>query len=421
MEAGVQSPSEVDQYEAELSPRGISGKTVGFVAVAYALGVTLMGNNIPTPLYPEYQQLFGFSTGMLTVIFAAAAAGVLPSLLLIGPLSDRLGRRPVLLFSLALVAVSSVCFLLATSLVWLLAARFISGIAIGALAGTAGAALAELEPGGDHVRAALVSSTSTVTGQAVGPLLAGILTQYAPLPLRLVFWIDLGLIGLAIWGVLITPETVARTSVMVPARRGRRIGVPPAARPAFLLASVAALAAFGVLGFVSALGPSLVVHLLHVHNRAVGGLVVFGLLGTSAIVQIACRTAPVRHTLFGGCGAIVLGMVLVVLSQPTGSLAVFAAGIVIAGAGQGLTYLSGQELVDSVATPELRGQMFSTYFIVLYLSVAVSALGVGFGADWIGFYPATCVVAGAIVLAATAAAVGGVIRLRHKATAKGST
>jgi MFS family permease len=377
-----------------------------------------MGNNIPTPLYPEYQQRFGFSTGVLTVIFAVAAAGVLPSLLLIGPLSDRLGRRPILLFALAMVVLSTVCFLLADSLDWLLVARFIAGVGIGALAGTAGAALAELAPNGDHARAALVSSATTVTGQAVGPLLAGILTAYAPLPLRLVFWVDLGLIALAVAGVLIAPETVDRSAARRTARRGPRVGVPPAARSAFLLASLAALAAFGVLGLISALGPTLIVRLLHVHNRAVGGLVVFGLLGTSALVQILGRGLPVRITLFSGCGAIALGMGLVVLAQPADSLVVFATGIVIAGAGQGLTYLSGQQLIDSVATPELRGQIFSTYFIVLYLSVAVAALGVGFGADWVGFYPATCIVAGAIALAAAATVCGGILRLRRKSAAR---
>lgn len=100
----------VDRAPAPASgaDRGRSfGQGAGFLAVAFALGVTLMGNNIPTPLYPEYQLKFGFSTGMLTVIFAVAAAGVLPSLLLIGPLSDRLGRRPVLLFALGMVALST--------------------------------------------------------------------------------------------------------------------------------------------------------------------------------------------------------------------------------------------------------------------------------------------------------------------------
>jgi hypothetical protein len=64
-----------------------SKQGLAFWIVAYALSMTIMGNNIPAPLYPVYQSLWHFSTGMLTVVFAVVAVGVFPALLFLGPLS----------------------------------------------------------------------------------------------------------------------------------------------------------------------------------------------------------------------------------------------------------------------------------------------------------------------------------------------
>src|SRR6185295_19036721 len=74
----------------ELSRRG------GAVAVAYALAVTMLGTTLPTPLYGLYRDRFGLSELITTVVFAVYAAGVLGALLLVGGLSDIVGRRRVL-------------------------------------------------------------------------------------------------------------------------------------------------------------------------------------------------------------------------------------------------------------------------------------------------------------------------------------
>ena len=65
--------------------------------VAYAFATTMLGTTLPTPLYPIYQQHIGFSSLIVTVVFATYAVGVLAALLVVGPLSDIYGRRRVLL------------------------------------------------------------------------------------------------------------------------------------------------------------------------------------------------------------------------------------------------------------------------------------------------------------------------------------
>ena len=83
---------------------------------AYAFTVVMAGTTLPTPLYPVYEQRWGFSALVITVIFAVYAIGVIAALVFLGSLSDRVGRRPALLAALALSAASAVAFLLADGL-----------------------------------------------------------------------------------------------------------------------------------------------------------------------------------------------------------------------------------------------------------------------------------------------------------------
>src|SRR5436309_2312117 len=123
-------------------------RAAAFVSVAYAFLVTMIGTTLPTPLYPIYQQRFGFKELMITVIFAVYAVGVICGLILTGRLSDEIGRRPVLLFGLACAIGSTVLFVVTQGLAPILVARMLSGFTAGAFAGTATAMLLDLAPDG---------------------------------------------------------------------------------------------------------------------------------------------------------------------------------------------------------------------------------------------------------------------------------
>jgi len=85
---------------------------VAFWAIAFALLAILAYSAVPTPLYPLYQGRDGFSSLMITVIYAVYAVGVVISLFTIGPLSDRHGRRRLVVPALGLALLSSLVFLL---------------------------------------------------------------------------------------------------------------------------------------------------------------------------------------------------------------------------------------------------------------------------------------------------------------------
>ena len=119
---------------------------MAFAAIT-AIFVTFMAaSSAPSPLYVVYQQQWGFSAITLTVVFAVYVFGLIGSLLVLGALSDYIGRRPVLAAAIALELVALVLFITAGDVTVLLIARLLQGIATGAAMTTLGAALVDLEP-----------------------------------------------------------------------------------------------------------------------------------------------------------------------------------------------------------------------------------------------------------------------------------
>lgn len=375
-----------------------------FWLVAYTLFVLLVGATIPTPLYPLYQDLFGFSAGVLTVVFAMYMVTALFSLITFGPLSDRVGRRRVLLPALGVAAMGSAVFLFAQDVGWLLIARLLQGLGVGAALGTAIATLTELEPRGDHRRAARVGATAAVAGLAAGPLASGAFAEYGPWPTVSTFMVHLSLLVPALLGVWAMPETVKEATLGGVAPRSKRVLVPRGIRSQFALAAVAAFGAFSVVAFYMSLGPSVTQTLLGVESRLVGGAVVFTLMGTSAVGQLGFRGWPIRRAMVVGPALLATGLALSVVALLRESVSLFVASTLVLGLGHGLAFLGSQQLVDWIAPESSRGAIFSVFYVFIYLGAALPALGVGFGADAVGFLAA--VVAFAVVISVLDLGVG---------------
>ena len=85
---------------------GHAGSVTGFLLAVAAFFAAMVGTTLPTPLYPLFEQRYAFGTLLVTVIFGVYAFGVIAGLILFGNLSDRVGRKPVLLLGLVLSAIA---------------------------------------------------------------------------------------------------------------------------------------------------------------------------------------------------------------------------------------------------------------------------------------------------------------------------
>jgi MFS family permease len=206
-----------------------------------------IGRAIALIHHPIYQRLFGFSVLMLTAIFALYVIGTLCALLLLGNLSDYLGRKPVLMLALAVTLLGSIAFVAATGAKELFVGRFLCGLEVGMFGAAGAVALAELEPHGDRSRAALFATAANMIGLVVGSLLSGELAQYASSRLSLPWLLQIVFV--------VASMMLLRTS---PARRHllpskpwspQTLAVPPSMRHLFVACAAAAFSLSAIMGF----------------------------------------------------------------------------------------------------------------------------------------------------------------------------
>jgi MFS family permease len=391
---------------------GIKG-TPAFALAAYAFAATMVGTTLPTPLYPLYQRRYGFSELIVTVIFAAYAVGVIAALVLFGRLSDEIGRRPVLLGGLALSALSAVVFLVAGGLALLLVGRVLSGLSAGIFTGTATATLVDLLGRERAGRATLGAAMVNMGGLGCGPLLAGVLAQAAPLPLRLTFWVDLVLLVPAALGILAIAEPVRRSAH--PRLRPQTLAVPAGMRATFLSAALAGFAGFAVLGLSTAVSPAFLGQGLGVKTLAVIGLVVFAVFVGSTAGQLLLEVVPERAAMPAGCAGLIAGMGLFAAGLAGSSLAALVTGAILAGVGQGLSFRAGLGALNAEAPEEQRAEVASSFFVVAYVAISIPVIGEGVLAKLTGLRTAGLVFAAAV---ATIAAVVLLLLARQRRRAR---
>ncbi|WP_281259736.1 MFS transporter [Mycolicibacterium palauense] len=344
--------------------------------LAYAFAAIMLGTTLPTPMYALYAERMQFAVLTTTVIYATYAAGVLAALLLFGRWSDAIGRRPMLVAGAGAAVASAVVFLFADSVGALLLGRILSGLSAGVFTGTATAAIIESAPDRWRDRAAAVATVANIGGLGLGPLLAGLLVQYAPAPLQLSFAVHIGLVLLAVAAVLACGETSRRQGGI----SLQRLSLPPQTRSVFAVAATAAFAAFAVMGMFTAVAPSFLSEVIGIDNHALAGVIVASIFTASAVTQVlAVRLAPPRAIALGSA-ILVLGMFMLALSLHVGSLIGFIAAAVVAGIGQGATFGRGLAAVSERTPPERRAEVSSTYFVVAYVAISVPVIGEGVAA-----------------------------------------
>lgn len=352
------------------------GSWTGFVALL----VFTMGTSIITPLIPLYQAEFGLSNGELTLLFATYTATVVPTMLVMGNLSDQVGRRRVMLPAMAALTAASLVLGFAESVPLLFVGRVLQGLAVGGFLGVGTALVVDHAPPGRRELAAVVAGIGFRLGFGLGPGLAGVVAQYAGDPIHRPFQGHAALMAVAVLAVLVTPETVPR-------RRARiqvRVGVPQGQMAAF--ATFLAPAAF-LMSFLDAtllsVAPLYMANTLGVDNVAVIGLVGFLVLGLGGFTPLLARRVPPRTAVIAGVTASSLSSLLVVGAAAAGT----AALVVVAAAAIGLVnglILQGGTAICGVSVPLAeRGKLISALYMCAYAGT-VPTVGLGYLSQFIG-------------------------------------
>jgi predicted MFS family arabinose efflux permease len=379
------------------------GPSTAFAVVAVTIGTALFASSAVTPLYDLYQARWHFSSLVLTLVYAVYAIGVLVSLLLVGRVSDDLGRRPVLLVALGALAVAMVLFATAGSTAWLFAARSVQGLATGAILGAGGAALIDLHPARNQARAGLINGVASAAGLAGGAAMASVLVEYAPAPRVLPFVIQ-GILVIALLGAtVLLPEPVTgrrrATLTLQPPRVSRDLRVP------FAVAALAVIASWSVGGLYLSLGPDVAAHLLGTTNRLAGGGAVLTLAGAAAVSQLAGRRLSNRMATTAGSLLLAAGMALTVWALSVSSPVGFFAGMAVGGWGFGTVFMGGLRTLTAAAPAAQRAEVMSAFYVVAYLSLSLPAVGAGILVSSLGLIPTFRIFGLGVIAVALAVAV----------------
>jgi MFS family permease len=353
----------------------------------------LAASSAPTPLYPLYQQAFAFSPVVITVIFAVYAFSLLAALLIVGSLSDHLGRRPVIFASILFNMVAMALFLMAEGPDWLIAARIVQGFATGAAVSSVGAALVDLDP----IRGSITNSLAPLAGMAIGALGTSLLIQFAPAPTILVYIVTFALLTLQAVLLWLVPETTVRQAGLLASLKPQ-IAVPPQVHRTLLALTPINVAVWALAGFYLSLVPSVVRATTGSAAPLVGGSVVAALTisGAAAVFLLRKKSAPTIMRF--GIPSMTLGILTVVAGMHAAQVAILALGTLIAGAGFGAAFLGTVRSIMPLAKPDERAGLLSAYYIQSYLAFSLPAIFAGVLSKALGYAEAADIYAAAILL-----------------------
>ncbi|MGW9267302.1 MFS transporter [Gordonia terrae] len=357
-----------------------------FWLIAATYMMVLFASAAPSPLYPVYQELWGFSALTLTLVFAVYVLTMLLSLLTVGSLSDHVGRRPVLAVALVLLIASMVLFVVAQDVGTLLAARALQGLATGAAMGTLTATTVDLQPSA-RIGSTIVGAAPAI-GLASGVAVAGVLVEYAPAPRVLIYEIILGLFAALLIALLIVPET--RERIGFDSRRhlagtlAPQVRVPREVRTVFLASVPALVATWSLGGLYLSLGSSVVSRVFGVDNHGAAGAILFVFFACAALTSLFITDRPSTVKAAYGLPALAAGVVISLAGVLAESLPLYIVGSIVAGSGWAATFLSAMDNITAATPPAQRGQVFSSVFVASYLAFSVPAVIAGIVVSHIG-------------------------------------
>tara|TARA_R110002012_G_scaffold7252_2_gene34270 strand:+ start:807 stop:1964 length:1158 start_codon:yes stop_codon:yes gene_type:complete len=346
--------------------------------LAFALCTITTAVNLQAPLYDALAARDGLGVGATTIAFACYVVGIVPVLLGLNGLVDRVGRKPLIVTALLFCCLATAITLMMPGLVALGLARFLLGISTGLTSAVAPAYMQMLLGGRDSRVATTYVTASTALGFGLGAAVTSLFIMHTPSvsPASLWLYLLVALLALAVVATLKDRAPNPTKSAML-----RLPSYPKGA----LAYGLAILLAWATVGLVIAILPSA----LSQHGlSAWSGFTTFAICSGGVLFQAwARRLAPKRATQWG-LVVLPIGYALIAWGTVQGYLtAVLMGTLVASSACYGFIYLGGLSGVLALADASVSQQATQAsagYFLMAYLGFSIPVITTGVLIDAVG-------------------------------------
>jgi MFS family permease len=352
------------------------GSQIGFAGAACSLVAVFAASASPIPLYELYRRTDGLSHADLSLTAVVYFVSVMAALVVLGRLSNHVGRRPVALAALVVTAVGTLVLTQVHSVGPLVAGRMLQGIGCGLASSALAAFIVDSAPTSPSWMASVVTTGSPMVGLTLGALVSGALAEYGPAPRTLIYLVAAGVLFACMIPIIAASETVARAPGAVAALRPQ-VRVPAAARRLLPAASATFVATWALGGFYQAFGPSVAADQLGTTNTLIAAVIFASLMAPSAIgAPLAGRTTPAGAQRIG-IFVFFAAVVAILLSLHAGAVVPFVIASAVAGAAQGTTFAGSMRALLAEASAAERAGVLSAIYLISYGGAAIPGLIAG--------------------------------------------
>ena len=379
-----------------------------FTALMTLIAVALGTSGAPAALYGLYAEKWGFEALTTTIVFSVYAGAALIAVLVTGAISDRFGRKPVLIASTALILAGLGVFIAAQGVGWLLVARTLHGLGVGATVVVGTAALLDLRPD-DGSRTGRNTSITFNIGIALAVLGTGWIADHGSNPLVTPFVLLSGVFLVLLVALLLMPEP--HTTDRAVALNIARPSVPESIRAQFRFSSLGAMASWSVLGVFLSLYPAIASRAIEADGVLFGASVVAVSAAAAGVSQIIAGTWDAKRTAIAGDFGTALFLLLAVPAVASGNAWLIAIDSAMLGAFFGLAFGSSLRHLAEHIPADHRGEVMSAFYVLAYSAMAVPTIFAG----WIAtHYTPEDVFGPFMVLVALACTTAGVLGMRQR-------
>lgn len=353
--------------------RGGKSPRLAFSSAVISLVASFAATAAPIPLFNTYRAEDGFTNASISLAVVTYSVGTIATLLVLGRLSNHLGRRLTAIASLGLLLLGCLLLLNVHDIGTLLAGRLLMGVGAGLASSSLTSYIVDAAPTRPEWLASVASSQGPMLGLTLGAIASGALVQFAPWPRDLIYLVCAGLLVLAAALIVISPETAKSTPgawrSLIP-----RVRVAARVRHLFPVAAAVFLATWATGAFYQAFMPALVADQLHTHSPLLLGLVFAAYMAPSVL------GAPIGGR-FTSAAAQRIGMIIflagwigIVAAIAISTLVLFIAATVVAGAGQGIAISAATRGLLYGSTLADRAPIFSAIYLLCYSGAAFPSL-----------------------------------------------